>query len=211
MKTLHLKDFITAFVFGAIIFCGLLVFQKSRTHTSLSKITKNYQQKSKKNHLNLNSQSMQTQDFSSTIQGTTTPPSHSTESEVALNEETINDADSMTENNHYQSEDLSDIMNQKIENFITNDLNLSLSFYDRVMTARTNLRMQLYANNRLLEETGVSPEAEILNQKALAEYQNELIQTLGSDGFKRFSEWKQQAETDLMANNPGREREFEYL
>lgn len=36
-------------------------------------------------------------------------------------------------------------------------------------------------------------------------------QVLGEDGFQKFSEWKQKIKEELMASNPGNERDFEYL
>lgn len=123
---------------------------------------------------------------------------------ITLNDETTNethDSYNTYETSNAEGITFNDLMNKKIEDFIVNNLNLSLSDAERIITAKMNLEIQVQKNNRLLEETGFSTKAQELNQKTLAEYQEELLQILGSDNFQKFNQWNQQAEAELVESH----------
>lgn len=130
--------------------------------------------KSKKTHLAKTDRIEFTIEFSSKIPNSKTRHSANNDTNLALNNKSVdelNDIENSNKHSFEQIPDLSDLMNKKIEDFVPNELNLSFSFSDKVITAQSNLRNRMYQNNRLLEETGVSSETQELNQNALAEYQ----------------------------------------
>jgi len=209
MKTLHLSDLFISLFFGLIIFVSCLHYQhKVLTKTQIVKYkkyesekTSQGQNKDPKNYLNTHQINFLSNSTSRTIASPNDTNSN-------FSEVQIEPYDIPVEN--YTETDLSnedftsaEFIKKKTEEFIVDKLGLPLAVYDRVIESRNTMEAQINRNNQQPQENTSGENTQELNQRILAEYQEELIQTLGAEGFQKFTQWHLKLEADVAEMRAG--------
>lgn len=129
----------------------------------------------------------------------------STISSTQFEEPSIPTTESTPTEDHSEFNELSVKMNRKIENYLVNQLGLSASDTNSIISSKLRMENDIYRNNQSIQHESETDRMQlnIINQDVISNYDNELKHILGLKNYQRYSLWQKEQEAALAESYAG--------
>lgn len=129
----------------------------------------------------------------------------STISSAQFEEPSIPTTESAPTEDHSEFNELSVKMNRKIESYLVNQLGLSVSDTNSVISSKLRMENDIYRNNQSIHHESETDRIQlnIINQEVISNYDSELKHILGLKNYQRYSLWQKEQEAALAESYAG--------
>lgn len=129
----------------------------------------------------------------------------STITSAQFEEPSVPTFESASTEDHSEFNEPSVKMNHKIENYLINQLGLSVRDTSSVISSKLRMENDIYRNNQSIHHESETDRMQlnIINQEVISNYESELKHILGLKNYQRYSLWQKEQEAALAESYAG--------